>query len=428
MKDGPDMEVKMQKAENSLIRRALAVLLVCGLLTTGATRAEAQCEAAVTMIEAGVVAGANATEIGIASGALIGVYTAELTAVQTLLIGLMEAMERTILNRMTQFWEDWEDALQAMTAQLHAGINDQTRQMSSMFDTSNLTATARILQRAEDRAKKQFTPSEQGCRFDTTAVYRAAANRNTAQYQNLISKEVIDVGTNKAGSLGSTGPAELLSTRWQRYQSAFCDPDSSSGEAACTGAMPDRNASITPSRTIFGQETIDVSNPNNYLAVNEIVYNITGFEPPPPVDSLNTPQGKEERQRARNYLAQMDVATALVSSVVAERMPSEEAPAIGAIRSSVGVPNPSDRPSEREIRQATIEQFFDPNYYINLIDNPSVVAREETFLYAYNLMLLYKLIEKTEKIANAYAVQTANIIQQGETASRAGTESYAPLR
>jgi len=192
--------------------------------------------------------------------------------------------------------------------------------------------------------------------------------------------------------------------------------------------MPDRNANITPSRTIFGQETIDVSNPNNYLAVNEIVYNITGFEPPPPVDSLDTPQGKEERQRARNYLAQMDVATALVSSVVAERMPSEEAPAIGAIRSSVGVPNPSDRPSEREIRQATIEQFFDPNYYINLIDNPSVVAREETFLYAYNLMLLYKLIEKTEKIANAYAVQTANIIQQGETASRAGTESYAPLR
>jgi len=422
------MEVKTGKTDRSFIRRTLAALLVCGLLAVGSTRAEAQCEAAVTIPAATGVAAANAGEIETLTLALMATYTTEITATQGILIGLMEVMEQTILDRMNQFWEDWEEALQAMTAQIHAGVNDQTRQMSSMFDTSNLTAMARTIQRAEDRAKKQFTPSQQGCRFDTTAVYRAAANRTTAHYRNLMVKEVIDVGTNKAGSLGSTGTGELLATRWQRYQSAFCDPDSNSGNAACTGAMPDRNANITPSRTIFGQETIDVSNPNNYLAVNEIMYNITGFEPPPPIDSLNTPQGKEARQRARNYLAQMDVATALVSSVVAERMPGEEAPAIGAIRSSVGVPNPSERPSEREIRQATIEQFFDPNYYINLIDNPSVVAREETFLYAYNLMLLYKLIEKTEKIANAYAVQTANIIQQGETTSRAGVEQYAPLR
>lgn len=422
------MEVKTEKTDRSFIRHLLAALLVCGMLIAHSTRAEAQCEAAVTIGAAGTVAGANATEIGTLTATLMALYTTEITAVQATLISLMELMEQAILDRMNQFWEDWEEALQGMTAQIHAGINDQTRQMSSMFDTSNLTDMARTIQRAEDRAKKQFTPSEQGCRFDTTAVYRAQARRTTAHYQNLMVKEIVDVGTNKAGSLGSTGTGELLATRWERYQNAFCDPDSNSGNAACTGAMPDRNANITPSRTIFAQETIDVSNPNNYLAVNEIMYNITGFEPPPPVDSLNTSQGKEARQRSRNYLAQMDVATALVTSVVAERMPGEEAPAIAAIRSSVGVPTPSERPSEREIRQATIEQFFDPNYYINLIDNPSVVAREETFLYAYNLMLLYKLIEKTEKIANAYAVQTANIIQQGETTARAGVEQYAPLR
>lgn len=422
------MEAKTEKTDRSFIRHLLAVLLVCGMLVVGSTRAEAQCEAAVTIPAATGVATANAGAIEAATIALMATYTLEITAVQATLISLMELMEQAILDRMNQFWEDWEEALQGMTAQIHAGINDQTRQMSSMFDTSNLTDMARTIQRAEDRAKKQFTPSEQGCRFDTTAVYRAQARRTTAHYQNLMVKEIVDVGTNKAGSLGSTGTGELLATRWQRYESAFCDPDSNSGNAACTGAMPDRNANITPSRTIFAQETIDVSNPNNYLAVNEIMYNITGFEPPPPVDSLDHSQGKEARQRARNYLAQMDVATALVTSVVAERMPGEEAPAIAAIRSSVGVPMPSERPSEREIRQATIEQFFDPNYYINLIDNPSVVAREETFLYAYNLMLLYKLIEKTEKIANAYAVQTANIIQGSELSTRSGVEQFTPTR
>ena len=422
------MEVKVQKTEKTFIRRLLAVLLVCGMLAGGAKQAEAQCEAAVTIPAATGVAAANLAAIEAATIALMAVETLEITAVQATLITLMELMEQQILDRMNQFWEDWEDALQGMTAQIHAGMNDQTRQMSSMFDTSNMTELARMIQRDEDKAKKQFTPSQQGCRFDTVAVYRAQANRTTAKYQDVLTREMTDIGTNKEGRLGSSGPGELLAERWSRYENAFCDPDSNAGNAPCTGAMPDRNANITPSRTIFGQETIDISNPNNYLAVNEIMFNITGFEPPPPIDSLDQSQGKEARQRARNYLAQMDVANALVTSVTAERMPGEEAPAVGAIRASVGVANPSDRPSEREIRQATIEQFFDPNYYINLIDNPSVVAREETFLYAYNLMLLYKLIEKTEKIANGYAVQTANVLQQADMSTRSGVEKFAPAR
>lgn len=420
------MSTAVQKKRFS-IRQSIMAAFVCALLTMLPGRAEAQCEVGSAGVGAGVAA-ANAGAIATATGILMGVYTTEITIVQGTLIGLLEVMEQTILNRMNQFWEDWQQALQDMTAQLHAGLNDQTRQMSSMFDTSNLTDIARSIQRREDQAKKQFTPTEQGCRFDTAATYRAQAARNTAAYQNLMGKEIVDIGGNKEGSLGSTGTGQLLAERWSRYENIFCDPDANSGDNACGGAMPDANANITPSRTIFARETIDLNNPNNYIAANEIMYNITGFEPPPPVDSLSQSEGREARQRARNYLAQMDVATALVSSVIAERMPGEEAPEIAAVRTSVGVGTPSDRPSEREIRQAAIEQFWDPNYYINLIDNPSVVAREETYLHAYNLMLLYKLIEKTEKIANAHAVQTANILQQTDLATRSGVEQFAPTR
>ena len=309
------MEVKTQKTEKTFVRHLLAVLLVCGMLVGGAKQAEAQCEAAVTIPAATAAAAANVAAIEAATIALMALETLEITAVQATLIALMEVMEQSILDRMNQFWEDWEDAWQGMTAQVHAGMNDQTRQMSSMFDTSNMTELSRMIQRDEDKAKKQFTPSQQGCRFDTVAVHRAQAHRTTAKYQNIMVKEVTDVGGNKAGSLGSTGTGEMLAERWRRYESAFCDPDSNGGNASCTGAMPDANANITPSRTIFGQETIDMSNPNNYLAVNEIMFNITGFEAPPPVDSLSQPQGKEARQRSRNYLAQMDVATALVRAL-----------------------------------------------------------------------------------------------------------------
>jgi len=426
VKIGFDMKIKTDKGGH--IRCFLAAVLLAGMLVAGSTRAEAQCEAAVTLPAAAGVAGANAGAIEAATIALMTTYTLEITATQGVLITLMELMEQAILDRMNQFWEDWEDALQGMTAQVHAGINDQTRQMSSMFDTSNLTDMARTIQQQEDRAKKQFTPSEQGCRFDTTAVSRAQAVRRTKAYENIMSKETTDIGGNKEGTIGANGPGEFIAERWNRYASAFCDPNANSDAPLCSGSMPDANAQITPSRTIFGQETIDMSNPNTYLAVEELKYNITGFEPPQPVGSFKHAAGKESRQSTRGYLAQMDVANALVSSVIAEREPGEEAPAIAAIRSSVGVATPSDKPSEREIRQATIEQFFDPNYYINLIDNPSVVAREETFLYAYNLMLLYKLIEKTEKIANAYAVQTANILQAGTGGALSGIGNVVPTR
>jgi hypothetical protein len=68
-------------------------------------------------------------------------------------------------------------------------------------------------------------------------------------------------------------------------------------------------------------------------------------------------------------------------------------------------------PSLREIRASVIEQLWDPNYYKNLYDDPSTVAQKEVYLKAYGLMMLYDMISKQEKISNAYAVETANVLR-----------------
>jgi hypothetical protein len=405
------------------------ICLLTGLVVTASARpAYAFCEVG-TSAAAGVAAAAYAGEIAAATTVLTGVYTATITAEQAVLIGLLEAMETLILNRMKQFWSDWEKAWKDMTAQLHAGVVDQTRQMSNMFDSSNVTQTARTIQRGESQARRQYKPTEQSCRFDTVAGYRATAERTERIVQNVMAKEISDVANSSAGTAAAGGPATFQRSRWQNYQTRFCDNQANAGNAGCTAALPDAGANVMPSRTLFAKETLDTTNPNTAIAISELTYNLTGIEPvqPIPAGALSSSQGKEERQESRSYLAQMDAVSALIGGIVAERTPGQAAPEVADIRTRMGISDASPNPSSREIRQATIEQLWDPNYYVNLTDSPSAVSREEVFLQAYNLMLLYRLIEKTERIANAYAVQTANVLDRKDH-GRGGADQSAPVQ
>ena len=124
----------------------------------------------------------------------------------------------------------------------------------------------------------------------------------------------------------------------------------------------------------------------------------------------------------------MDAVGALAWSVVADRSPGKPAPEIKAIRQKSGAPEMliSDKPSRREIRQAIIEQLWDPNYYKELFDNPNTISQKELYLKAYGLVMLSDMIEKQEKISTAYAIETANMLDRHDH-SRQGAVSSAPV-
>ncbi len=84
-------------------------------------------------------------------------------------------------------------------------------------------------------------------------------------------------------------------------------------------------------------------------------------------------------------------------------------------------------PASREVRRSIIEQLWDPSYYKNLYDNPSTIAQKELYLKAYGLVMLYDMISKQEKISNAYAIETANILN-GSQYGRATTTASTPLQ
>lgn len=423
-------------------RRFLTATVMAGLLCVSGVRdASAQCEVpGTTLATAGGIVASQTAAIAGMTATLTGLYITTTTASSATMISLLDGMESIIQARMRKFWEDWEDALKSMTIQLNSGIADQSRQMSSLFDSSNLTSTARTLQRAEVQAHQTYAPSEAGCRFDTFAAPMAQAGRVASAMSSAMGQQLSDLGNAKVGTpAASGGQGAVNKSRFETYRSRFCDHLANAGGTACGGSSaPAPNAHIMPSVTLFGQETIDMTDENTRLAVNELAYNITGYEQPDLIDPkvLESPQGKESRQNNRSYLAQMDAVNALVFSIVGERTPAKTTSTGGEdasvyvqqIRQRMGIGNASANASEREIRQAIMEQLWDPSFYVNLTDAGTSVSQKEVFLQAYNLMLLYRMYEKTEKIANVYAIETGNMLDKEFDAKREGGRRYVPVR
>lgn len=424
------MKTKPQSNQRPL--RLLAMAAFAATVALGKpTAALAQCETpgSTMTMATGTVIPAQAAAITAMQTTLSALYTATTTASSATLIASLEAMETALNARMRQFWNDWDEALKGMTTQLNAGVSDQSRQMSSLFDSSNLTETARGFQRRELQARQNFRPTEEGCRFDTTARYMSEASGVTRAASSLMSQQTSGLANNNAGTPAANGPAGVVRNRFEEYRNRFCDHLANGGSTACGGSSATTpNAHIMPSVTLFGRETLDMSNADTQIAVNELIYNITGFKPPEIIENnvLNGAAGKEQRQDNRGYLAQMDAVNALGFSIVAERAPGRASSEVQEIRQRVGINDASPNASEREIRQALMEQLWDPNYYVGLTDSVNTVSQKEVFLQAYNLMLLYRMFEKAEKIANAQAIEGGNILDRKAASLRGGRRDDLP--
>lgn len=416
-----------------------AFILACALFFAPAPAA-AQCEfPGVTQIAAAgfaasTVALLNANYLATpptGGGILPTAWTLTTQITQALLNAALKAFETRLYNRLRDFWDDYLEALQNMTGQLNSSLADGTRNMNSLFDTSNMTLNQRSLQQIEVQAKKQFQPTNEGCRFDTAAKYMATTTRTAKAISTGLGKENTGVALNGTGSDAQKGPGQLAAVRWNRYRTLFCDDRMNGGKSGCAAGNPLVNAHVTPSKTLFGRETIPMNTDPNYkLAVNELVYNLIGYEAPAPIpqDALAAPSLKDRRQEQRAYATQMDAVGALIYDVVGERTPGEAAPEVQALRQSQGITDANARPSDREIRQSTLEQLWNPSYYVDLQDSSSTTNRKEVFLQAYNLMLIYKLVDKTEKMANAFVAETSNWLDENQGDLTTDQQSNVPIR
>jgi hypothetical protein len=361
-------------------------------------------------------------------------------------------------------WECWG-------RQVLAGILDESRQQGSITDATNEQNAA--IDEQEERIRSGFNnqPTDQTCRFDTTAYSLSPARSLSYALQEGYEADFTAFGNNekakeKEQSIAQYGPAEMQNQLWSSYVANFCDYLAENGNAGCKPDPLPPNFAVPPAGTVdpnmqqyadmdalpttllFAQDTINMRATTSLLAANQMIFNVTGYRIPDPIltGALGSVSGVEHTLDRRRYMTQMDTAAALLYSLIADRAPSPSpAPdacvsptdgkigsCIYALRQYLGVvpfvqhyinayqvgdvPPPfllsaNINPSLREIRASVVEQLWDPNYYKNLYDNPATVGQKEVYLKAYGLMMLYEMIEKQEKISNAYAVETANVLR-----------------
>lgn len=342
--------------------------------------------------------------------------------------GGLQWMDEQFRGRLDKFWVDLKLALEGMSAQFHSSAVNVARIMSSNTDGEVLSKTQLTEEDQELKSKDENTVSDEACVFDTVAQASAKATKTSSAISSAMSTSLATVSNNKAGSESATGRGGFVASRFSNLKNKFCDPNANGGNAPCStaGTMP--NAHIMPSRTLFEKPTIDMVNADTRMAVNELVYNLTGYIPPEtiPETTLESAEGKEIRQINREYSAKMDAVSSLVWGIVGERTPGPANQHIQNLRLQAGAAHVSANPSEREIRMAITEQLWNPKYYANLGDSANTIGQKDLYLKAYSSVLLHKLIEKTERISTVYAIETADLLKTMPGAS-ISTIQYAPL-
>lgn len=417
-------------------RKMAAIACIVGSVGFGSVPAFAQCEPPATAAAAAAVQAAQgaavialsangSTPVGTVNAAVdLSTASARSAVISTMNLewGLMKAY-------MNSMWTEWNDSMRKQTAQLHAGQIDQTRQMSSNYDSSQMGEVTRDVQQTELQAKKEYIPTDEGCRFDSMAkniTNTASLSQKVAQgYSADFSK----LANNRTGTASADGKAGLTRARFDNYATKFCDGTSNGGNAGCAAGLPMANAHILPGKTLFGNETIDMSNADTRDAINQLLFNITDYTVPDPMqeDVMRSAPGKEARRIGRENMAQMDAVGALAWSLVGERTKGPAAPEVQQLRQMNGAISPSATPSEKEIRTAVVEALWNPKFYVQLSNGSATTGQKELYLKAYSLGLLYKIVEKTEKIANAYAIETSNLLQQYDR-SRSSVSAVAPMQ
>jgi hypothetical protein len=305
-----------------------------------------------------------------------------------------------------------------MTAQLSASVIDQSRQMGTAMDSHNLSKNARQLQDLELDEKKRVMPNEHSC---------APASTVHAQSQTLTSSNALEAGFRLSGNNRSGGApgkqtaidnAHDYNQRWQQFCQFFLDTAANGGVNSCPsagtpGTLPNGDIDV---EGVLLQDTIDLSKPEQLMAVQTLVNNIVDPRVAEPLDDAvtKTPAGQETILKREHLKAIRNVIYDVLGSIISRRaaIPISTDGVGGKIkeirdRASIEPARISANPSYNEIMLAlTKERFYDPDYYARMANDVGAIKQEETSINAYTTLTLqdiYKLQEQVNALLAARA-------------------------
>lgn len=255
--------------------------------------------------------------------------------------------------------------MKAMTAQIHAGILDQTRQLGSFMDVQNTNKVARDLQEIELQSRKDMQPNEKTCAAGTPLMalgntMRASANitksfvytsqarsagirlkGDVERLERLAQAEAEKNGSSLFKDAAAAAdispiltPAADQKERIKTYCKYFRDPEANTGVGLgelcnenvsnAARSIPDGDIDI---ENFLLKDTIDLSKPEEQAAATAIVTNL--LEPQirerlpdggtNTGGALETQPGRQSTIQRENIAAIRNIARSVVSSMIARR-------------------------------------------------------------------------------------------------------------
>jgi|GEM_PF-1682824 hypothetical protein len=416
----------MQKTEFKKVRKfgLLAILCVMvvttGLYLSSAKKSYALCETRL-QVSSQQAASVSAEAAAINSFvATMQAYVSALLPVELLdMLNKINSFSDGQRNTLSDLWDGWKENYEDMTAQLNTAMIDQSRVLNSADDAANQVEFQRETQVDEVNAWKENTPSEDSCVFDSTLPSAGRAAKITRAAGNAVSNETSGRFMNDSG-VDSNSPAAATQSDWNNYETLFCNASANNGQAGCTADGSRVDADINITHTLYGKDTLDVTNAEDALVLKAAMNNLMGRPQASvlPPDSFQSTDGRAAMLQKRSMAAQLNVSSSIIADSVAERLPlGVTMTELQDMRTAQGIPliETSDEPSKYEIRQGYLEYINSPNFFKRLGDNSATLAQKDVHMKALKLITLNDLIAQTERLTTLFAVELGNKVASTET-------------
>lgn len=320
--------------------------------------------------------------------------------------------------------QNYVQSLMMMATQFSSTMMQQMQILGAFFDAKEQLDMQRDLQILSARAQKDYHPSEQLCSYGTGIRSLANTEERGRQNQRALSAILLEYYGNKENTIASEGFSKDIQARLDKFKTVYCDPQDNNSDLwrLCLG-QPDN----TPSRTYSDQEkerfNKDIDYHRSLAQPLTIDVDFTDATQTPAEEDLIAlarnlyweraldPSSIEQFDRqaylaARSIMARSSLAHNSFTNIVGMKSksplkpdPSEEIKSGGAHLKAVlrdfGMTeaqieemfgkNPSYY-AQMEILSKTIYQH--PNFYTNLYDKPTNVARTNAAMSAIRLMQL----------------------------------------
>lgn len=319
-------------------------------------------------------------------------------------------------NMLGGTWGTMEDYYKDMTAQLHTAEIDQSRIKGSTNDAENFLEVKRAIERSEAEAWDRYQASEESCVFDTLLPAYQTGIAVSKAASSAMSSSISSGFVNVTQTPIERTPVDLAQT-----VSMFCNPNENGGNTLCTAATPRMDDDIEISQTIFGSDTLEITDPTDAaedIATYEtIVDNLLGRPRSQqiPLSALESNAGKQMVLNKRSDAAQLNLAAGLIIDPIVERLPQGVTiPWWRPMRVASGTPTNevSDEPSKYELLQGYIEFINTPEYFQRLGGGEATIAQKDLHVKAIKLMLMDSDLAHTEKLMSIFSVQLANHLDQ----------------